>query len=54
MANRYSVSAVFKAVDKMSQPLSKMEKSTNKFSSKMQKNLGKANAAMGRISGGIK
>ena len=54
MANKYTISAVFKAVDKMSQPMNKMGKNTQKLSSKMQKNLGKANSVMSGIGSSLK
>ncbi|MCK5601860.1 phage tail tape measure protein, partial [Candidatus Pacearchaeota archaeon] len=49
MAKRFSIEAVFKAVDKMSAPVSRMQNRIGKFTRKMDRGLRKVNKSVGRF-----
>ena len=49
MAKRFSVEAVFKAIDKMSAPVSRMQNRIGKFTRKMDRGLRKVNKSVGRF-----
>lgn len=49
MAKRFSIEAVFKAVDKMSAPVSRMQNKIGKFTRKMDRGLRKINKTVGRF-----
>jgi TP901 family phage tail tape measure protein len=54
MAGRFSIEARFKAVDKMTAPISRMEKKIRRFTKSMEKGLKRVNKAVKKISGGFK
>lgn len=49
MAKRFSIEAVFKAIDKMSAPVSRMQNRIGKFTRKMDRGLRKVNKSVGRF-----
>jgi len=54
MAGRFSVEAVFKAVDRVTAPVSRMQNRVGKFTRSMNRGLGKLNRSVDKFSGGIK
>ena len=54
MAGRFSVEAVFKAVDRVTAPVSKMQNRVQKFTRNMSRGLHKANRALNKVIGGLK
>ena len=54
MAGRFSVEAVFKAVDRVTAPVTKMQNKIGKFSRSVQRGMRKANKALGSFVGGLK
>lgn len=53
MAGRFSVEAVFKAVDRMTAPISRMQNRVGKFTRGMERNLRRVNAQVNKITGAI-
>lgn len=53
MAGRFSVEAVFKAVDRMTAPISRMQNRVGKFARGMERNLRRVNAQVNKITGAI-
>lgn len=54
MANRFSVEAVFKAVDKVTAPITRMQNRVGKLTRSMRNNFDKVNRSVGKFSDGIK
>ncbi len=54
MAGRFSVEAVFKAVDRVTAPVSKMQNRVGKFTRSTEKNFRKLNKSVGKFTDGIK
>lgn len=54
MAGRFSVEAVFKAVDRITAPVSRMQNRVGKFARSMERSFHGVNRAVGRLSDGIK
>ncbi len=54
MAGRFSVEAVFKAVDRVSAPVSRMQNKVNKFTRSMENGLHRVNKKMDSLGDGIK
>lgn len=54
MAGRFSVEAVFKAVDRITAPVSKMQNRMGKFTRSMNRGLTKVNRNVNKLAGGIK
>ena len=54
MAGRFSVEAVFKAVDRITAPISRMQNRVGKFTRSMEASLRRVNRSMGKLSQGIK
>ncbi|MEE8574112.1 MAG: phage tail tape measure protein, partial [Thermodesulfobacteriota bacterium] len=54
MANRFSVEAVFKAVDKVTAPITRMQNSVGKLTRSMRNNFDKLNRSVDKFGGGIK
>lgn len=54
MAGRFSVEAIFTAVDRMSKPVARMEGRVARMSRSMAKNLGAVNAVTSKIAGGLR
>ena len=54
MANRFSIEAVFKAIDKVTVPVSRMQNRVLKFTRKMQRSFHKLNRTVGKLASGIK
>lgn len=54
MANRFSIEAVFKAIDKVTAPVSRMQNRVLKFTRKMQRGFHKLNRSVGKLASGIK
>jgi len=54
MAKRFSVEAVFKAVDGLTAPVSKMQKRVGKFTRAMARGLNKANRSLKKVTRGLK
>lgn len=54
MAGRFSVEAVFKAVDRITAPITRMQNRVGKFTRSMEAGLRRANRAMGKFTAGIK
>ena len=54
MAGRYSVEAVFKAVDRMSAPVSRMQNRIGKFTRSAERNMKSLQRVTGKLTGGIK
>lgn len=53
MAGRFSVEAVFKAVDRITAPISKMQNRVSKFTRSMRNGLRSANKAVSKLAGGL-
>ena len=53
MAGRFSVEAVFKAVDRITAPISKMQNRVSKFTRSMRNGLRSANRAVDKLSRGL-
>lgn len=53
MAKRFSIEAVFKAVDKMTAPVSKMQNRVKKFTRGMGRNLRRLNRQVGKLTGAL-
>ena len=51
MAGRFSVEAVFKAVDRVTAPVTKMQNKIGKFTRSVERNLRKVNKAFGKFAG---
>src|SRR4030042_4300181 len=51
MAGRFSVDAVFRAVDRFTRPIALMGTAVDRFSGQMHRSLGRANDAASRFSG---
>lgn len=54
MAGRFSVEAVFKAVDRITAPVTRMQNRVGKFTRSMEAGLRRANRSMGKFTSGIK
>ena len=54
MAGRFSVEAVFKAVDRVTAPVTKMQNRVGKFTRSMEAGMRRADKAMSKVAGGIK
>ncbi len=54
MATRFSIEAVFKAVDRMSAPISKMQNRIQKFTRGMTRSLRRVNKQIGRMVSGLR
>lgn len=54
MAGRFSVEAVFKAVDRVTRPVSRMQTRVSKFTRSMSRNFSKLNRTVGKFTQGIK
>ena len=54
MAGRFSIDAVFRAVDRISRPVAKMQSRVNRFARNAERGLTNVNRVTGRIAGGIK
>jgi len=54
MAGRFSVEAVFKAVDRITAPVTRMQNRVGKFTRSVEAGLRRANRAMGKFTAGIK
>ena len=54
MAGRFSVEAVFKAVDRVTAPVSRMQNRVGKFTRGMEAGLRRANKALSKVVGGLK
>lgn len=54
MAGRFSVEAIFKAVDRVTAPVSKMQKRVQKFTRSMKRSFTKLNRIVGRMGDGLK
>jgi len=54
MAGRFSVEAVFKAVDRVTAPVSRMQNRVGKFTRSMNKGINKLNRNVDKLAGGIK
>ncbi len=53
MAGRFSVESVFKAVDRITAPVSRMQNRVGKFTRSMERGLRSANKALGKLTGGL-
>jgi hypothetical protein len=53
-AGRFSVEAVFKGIDKITAPVSRMQNRIGKFTRKVSKNLRKVNRQIGKMAGGLR
>lgn len=53
MASRFSVDAVFRAVDKISAPVSKMGQSVRRFNQGLERGLRRTNRAVGNVNAGL-
>lgn len=54
MAGRFSVEAVFKAVDRITAPITRMQNRVGRFTRSMEAGLRRANRSMGKFTAGIK
>lgn len=54
MAGRFSVEAVFKAVDRVTAPVSKMQNRVGKFTRSMSRGFNKLNRSVDKFAGGVK
>jgi len=54
MAGRFSVEAIFRAVDRVTAPVARMQTRVQRFTRSMTRGLRSANRAMGRVAGGLK
>ncbi len=54
MAGRFSVEAVFKAVDRITAPVTRMQNRVGKFTRGMEAGLRRTNRALGKVVGGLK
>ena len=54
MAGRFSVEAVFKAIDKVTAPVKKMQKQVNKFTRNMRLNFGRLSRVVDKVGGAMK
>lgn len=54
MAKRFSVEAVFRAVDRLTAPISRMQNRVQKFTRGMRRGLFGVNRALGRVTSGLK
>lgn len=54
MATRFNVDAIFRAIDKFSAPIVKMESKLKKFGRQMERTMRKASARAGKFLGGLK
>lgn len=54
MAGRFTIEAVFKAVNRVTAPVSKMQNSVGKFTRSMSRNFHKLNRVVGKFTSGIK
>ena len=54
MAGRFSVEAVFRAVDRLSAPVSRMQNRVGRFSRSVSRSMNRANRAVNRVAGGLK
>ena len=54
MAGRFSIEAVFKAVDRVTAPVSRMQKRVGKFTRKMERGLRSVNRRLNKMIGGLK
>ena len=53
MAKRFSVEAVFRAVDRITAPVTKMQNRVVKFTRSMQRGFRKANRTLGKFTSGL-
>jgi hypothetical protein len=54
MANKFSIEAVFKAVDRVTRPISKMQKNVGRFTKSMERGLRRANRALTKLTDKMK
>lgn len=54
MANRFSIEAVFRAIDRVTAPVSKMQRRVRKFTRSMTRGLRTVNRAVSKVAGGLK
>ena len=54
MAGRFSVEAVFKAVDRVTAPISRMQNRVSKFTRSMERGLHRVNRSMSNLGDGIR
>lgn len=54
MAGRFSVEAIFRAVDRMSAPVSKMQNRVGRFTRSMNRGLNRVSRTVDRVNGGLK